>query len=433
MSPERARKFWRMSLGIILFVLLLALSSCSSKDKEIVLEYWTHEDMARNELEDRLIAEFVENNPGIKINRILFSSSELLSLLPKSFDAGKAPDVFTLQQDYIQALLASDKLSEVFLESFGYDSLSSLEDIFLSDAFDGVRKNGTIYGIPMEYTNWCLYVNKGIFRRAGLDPEKDIPRTWEDIVRISSALVERDDGILTTRGFDFRYPYYLTFFIPMVNQLGGDIVDEEGRLAVVNEDAWEKAFSFLSQWGPMESNLGSPTYINARSIFNKGEIAMMLSGLYQEERLENENPDLYFSSDWAVVPFPVFEGGLDVPCAKYCHYWCVNGDIDKKKQEAAWSFVAFLSEHAEEYLTKVKLILPKREIFENLSKYDIPFLDVFASDLEKASFIYSGPKVHEVSNILESLIREVMLSGLESEKAVIRLRVSLAELRRDIE
>ncbi len=38
---------------------------------------------------------------------------------------------------------------------------------------------------------------------------------------ISEKLVLRDGEIITRRGFDFRYPYYLISMIPMVEQLGG--------------------------------------------------------------------------------------------------------------------------------------------------------------------------------------------------------------------
>ncbi len=416
-------------IGLGLFAYFCLFSSTATGEGDIiVVDYWTHEDAARSELEDRLISEFEAQNPNIRINRQILSSSEILNIIPTSFEAGKAPDLFTLQQDYLSQLLYRGYLAPVDLTALGYEDKTSLEADYLDGALSSMEKDDEIHGIPMELTNWCLYINKRLFKESGLDADKDYPRTWEDIVSVCEKLVKREDGIITTRGFDFRYPQYLTFFVSMVEQLGGAITDSTGTLSVVNEEAWERAFAFMQAWGPNGRNLGSPTYKNARSIFNQENIAMMLSGLYQEERIERENPEFYYSDDWLIVPFPTFEGGKDIACSKYCHYWCVNSDSDKEKQVAAWKFAGFLSSHANDYLEEVRLLLPKKSVIYDLTTTDIPYIEVFISDLGKSGYVYSGPDTIKISDILENLMKEVMLSALEPQKAVIRLKVSLAEL-----
>lgn len=138
-----------------------------------------------------------------------------------------------------------------------------------------------------------MFINKKYFREVGLDPEKDYPRTWEDMVRISEKLVIREGQILKRRGFDFRYPYYLTFLLPMVEQLGGSLFSEDGKSAIMNDEAWLKVLRFFKEWGPNGKNLGSPTYPAARKEFNRDNntVAMCLSGLYQILRIKAENPE----------------------------------------------------------------------------------------------------------------------------------------------
>ena len=53
----------------------------------------------------------------------------------------------------------------------------------------------------------------------------------------------------------------------MVEQLGGSLIGPDGSY-IWNTEAWEKALSFMSQWGPLGNNYGSPTLKNARSLFN---------------------------------------------------------------------------------------------------------------------------------------------------------------------
>jgi multiple sugar transport system substrate-binding protein len=142
--------------------------------------------------------------------------------------------------------------------------------ILISREYSMGHSRNDIYGLPLEYTNWCLYLNKNAFSAIGLDAEKDYPRTWEDVVSLSRKMVVRDGAVLKKRGFDFRYPYYLNFLVPMVEQLGGALVSADGKTAVVGEDAWISVLSFMQAWGPGGVNLGSPTYKNARSSFAGG-------------------------------------------------------------------------------------------------------------------------------------------------------------------
>lgn len=437
-NPERVDMKRSVLLALIILALIIGLGfslyfcfTRSIPEEQIIqIDYLTHEDPARNILEEKLIAEFESLHPNIRINRQVMSSSDVLNIVPVSFEAGKSPDIFTLQQDYLSTILQNGYLAPVDLDALGYSSYAELEDDYIPGSLDGVRIGMDIYGLPMELTNWCLYINKRLFREAGLDPDKDYPRTWEEMVEICTRLVEREDGIITKRGFDFRYPYYLTFFIPMVEQLGGTIATNRNGIEIINEEAWVKAFSFMQQWGPQGLNLGSPTYINARSIFNRGDIPMMLSGLYQEARLKVENPEFYESDDWAVVPFPRFEGGQNISSSKYCIYWCVSDALGEDEKKAAWSFIGFLSSHELEYLSNVRLILPKKSVINELGKNnDIPYLDVFISGLYNSSYVYSEKESIAIGEIIEKLMKEVMLSGLDPQKAVIRLRISLDELR----
>lgn len=435
MSQERVdmKKITFLSIGLAIALMLIGaifvyIKFNSFVDEDlgtISIEYWTYLDPARNELEAELIQEFERKNPEVKVNMIIYSSAELIHILPNALSAGRGPDVFNIQQDYISSILEKGYINAINCEALGYSSFLEVQDDYIEGALSGVMKYGVVYGIPMEFTNWCLYINKEKFREAGLDPETDYPKSWEDVVEISEKLVVREDGILVERGFDFRYPQYLTFFVPMVQQLGGSIYNADGNLELTNEEAWIKAFTFMQEWGPLHKNLGSPTYINARKSFLNDEAAMMLSGLYHIQWMEFLYPELYEKDDWMIVPFPVFEGGKEVAAAKYCHYWCVNRESSDEKKDGAWSFIGYLSDNAESYLTRAYKVSPQKSIVENLESYGIPYSSVFIEELDNSEFVYSGPSAIEIKNTIETLIKEVMLLGLDPEKAVIRLEIAI--------
>ena len=416
----------RAKILISLFILIL-LSSCGEKDVSIKLEYWTHEDQVRQQLEERLISEFEQENPGIDVVRVEYESSELLDIIKNAFQAGSGPDLFNLPSEEISTLLGSGFLDEIDIEAIGYESEVDLFSEYISGAFDTVSTEEAVFGLPLECTNWCLYVNKRLLDEAGIDPYS--LHTWEDIAEASEHLAVRDNGILERRGFDFRYPYYLSFFIPMVRQLGGDIISPDGKVAVYNEAAWENALSFMMEWGPYGRNLGSPTYINARNLFNSEEIAMCLSGLYQESRMATQNNAFFTSDDWMVLPFPVFDEAVNEEAAGYYyHYFMVNANSPDDTRKAAWKLAAYFSEHAEEYLDEIGLIMPLQRIFESEVLHNKPFADVFLSDFSRSHQIYHGPNASELQDLIGEAVESVMLSSVQPEKAVQAMKSSIEEL-----
>ena len=397
----------------MLIAVLSLLISCQKPDKEVVVEYWTHADEKREALETRLIAEFEKEYPHITVERRVLASAELLDAIPSSLEAGEGPVLFNLSSEEISVLLSEGALAPVDDEILD-------TSLYIDGVFDPVTVDGRIYGIPREYTNWCLFVNKEALDEAGLG----YPETWEDIVRIAEALTVHDGSVIENRVFDFRYPYYLSFFVPMVEQLGGSLVGPDGSF-IYGDDAWVKALSFMQEWGPLGKNLGSPTLVNARTLFNSEECIMCLSGLYQEERIKDQNPGFYDSDRWMVLPFPVFEGGKDVSAAYYMHYFLVNANRSREEQEAGWLLTSYLVDHADEFLVEVGLVMPLRSIIEGEGVAQKPYGDVFLGDLQRSHAVYSGEYASQIQTLIGEAIEGVMLRGLTPEKAVASLRVSV--------
>lgn len=425
----------KKNLFVLCAVCAVLLFSACSQQKEkgvITLNYWTHEDPARTELETKLIAQFEQDNPNIKVVRTTQGAAKLIELVQTAFAANQGPDIFNLSIEDEYSYIANGRVAPVNAKAAGYKDMKSIHDSYLPEILNSVTKDGKVYGLPLEITNWCIYINKKIFRSAGLDPEKDYPKTWEDMVRVSEKLVIREGDILVRRGFDFRYPYYLVAFVPMVEQLGGKLISDDGKTAIIGDEAWIKFLTFMQQWGPAGKNLGSPTYKNARNLFNKdnNDIAMATTGLYQQGRIRKDNPDFFNSNEWMVVPFPVFEGAVkDVAACYYGHFLMVNNDISKAKQEAAWKLIGFLLEHGEDYLREGgNIIQPTKALLASKTLKDMPYSDVFINDMNKAHMVYYGANSAELQTAIRSAVESVMLSGVSPEKALATLKATAQEI-----
>jgi multiple sugar transport system substrate-binding protein len=414
---------------IFLFVLLLSVTVNAAANMEIT--FWTHEDPNRTEIEDRYIAEFEQANPGVTIKRVTSGSGKIQELVLTAFAANQGPDIFNMSIEDEYAYIVNERLSAVDFEAAGYPSLQAVYDAYVPGVLDPVTYKGKLYGLPLELTNWCIFINKKVFRDVGLDAEKDYPKTWEEMVKVSDKIVIREGEILKRRGFDFRYPYYLVAFVPMVEQLGGKLISDDGKTAIVNDEAWLKFLKFMQEWGPSGRNLGSPTYTNARTLFNKdnNDIAMCTTGLYQEGRIRADNPDFYNSGEWMVVPFPVFKDAVkDVPSAYYGHYYMVNGQKPKENQQMAWKFVAYMLSHPEEYLTKVNIVQPTVELMNSEIYKSMPYSDVFTNDMAKAHVVYYGENSAEIQALIREAVESVMLAGISPEDALKTLKRKVQEV-----
>jgi len=414
---------------IFLFVLLLSVTVNAAANMEIT--FWTHEDPNRTEIEDRYIAEFEQTNPGVTIKRVTSGSGKIQELVLTAFAANQGPDIFNMSIEDEYAYIVNERLAAVDFEAAGYPSLQAVYDAYVLGVLDPVTYKGKLYGLPLELTNWCIFINKKVFRDAGLDAEKDYPKTWEEMVEVSDKIAIREGEILKRRGFDFRYPYYLVAFVPMVEQLGGKLISDDGKTAIVNDEAWLKFLKFMQEWGPSGRNLGSPTYTNARTLFNKdnNDIAMCTTGLYQEGRIRADNLDFYNSGEWMVVPFPVFKDAVkDVPCAYYGHYYMVNGQKPKENQQMAWKFVAYMLSHPEEYLTKVNIVQPTVELMNSETYKSMPYSDVFTNDMAKAHVVYYGENSAEIQALIREAVESVMLAGVSPEDALKTLKRKVQEV-----
>ena len=421
-------------VSFVVPAVLFAAGGGQQPSGPINLSFWTHEDPNRARIEERYMREFEAANPNVKIERTLQASTKLIELIQTAFAANQGPDFFNLSIEDEYPYIANGRVAPVNFQAAGYRDKNDLINTYEAGFLDPVTVGNNIYGLPLELTNWCIYINKKVFRSAGLDPERDYPKTWEEMVTVSEKLVIRNGDILTRRGFDFRYPCYLVAFVPMVEQLGGQLVSDDGKTAIVGDQAWLAFLRYMKEWGPSGRNLGSPTYTAARSLFNRdnNDIAMATTGLYQQGRIKADNPGFFDSKEWMVIPYPKFANAVkDVAGCYYGHYYMVNAQGTKANQEASWKLVGYMLSHAEEYLNEVSLIQPTKALFNSASYKNMPYSDVFTKDMQRGHIVYYGANSAALQTLIRAAVESVMLAGETPERALAILKEAAQELLDD--
>jgi multiple sugar transport system substrate-binding protein len=397
------------------------------KGKNLEITLWTHEDANRAIIEKKYIEEFKAANPSLTIVYSTFPSGRISETVATAFAANQGPDIFNLAITSAYSYIGNGRVAPVDYKALGLKDAGDLEDRYLAGMLKPVTQDGDIYGLPLEITNMALYLNKKIFREVGLDPEKDYPKTWEDVLALSEKMVKRNGQIITRRGFDFRYDGRLTTMIPMVEQLGGELISKDGKTAIVGDEAWLKVLQFFKDMGPGGKNLASPTYTAARTQFDldKNEIAMSLSGLYQEARMKTANPAFHASNEWMIVSLPQWKDAKRRVTAHYSgHYYMVNAQSSKLEQLAAWSLVNYMLSHGEEYLSKVAIVQPTKALMNSPTYRAMPYSDVFTKDFATANIAYLGKLSSKIDTMLKTAFEGVMVGGLEPRKALDNLRAA---------
>ena len=108
---------------------------------------------------------------------------------------------------------------------------------------DSYTYDGTLYGVPKDYTTVVMFYNKAIFERAGVDLPTD-EWTWDDFsdaaADISAAL--SGEGVYgAVMPYSGQSAYYNTIF-----QAGGHVISEDGTSSGYGEPEAIEGIQFIT-------------------------------------------------------------------------------------------------------------------------------------------------------------------------------------------
>jgi multiple sugar transport system substrate-binding protein len=381
----------------------------------VTLRMWMHEHPPRIAIDRKIIAEFEKANPDLKVQYEVIPVAEYGTKLLTAFAAGSGPDVFNQTSTLVTQYFNARVLAQVDYAAMGLADEAALTSQYVG-GFDGIRFQSRLYGVPTEVSNWACFANNAIWREAGLDPDKDWPKTWEAVPAVAEKLTQRDaNGVPRRRGFDFNWPIRGTFwFMPntMMHQLGASMIDEDNYKATTDTPAARKVFHYFQDWAN-KYRLGGPQYTDSRTEFLGGRLGTDCSfGIWGIPQMAAAK------IDWSVHPAPRFEGATsDNGIDAYAYYMMVNARSTPAAQKAAWKLVRFYTDHVAELFAGAGLFVPRKEVMESEGYKTNPAAPFFLAELKKARF---SPRVMGYDQVLDAVVRgrDKMLQG-EAVEAVL--------------
>jgi len=180
----------RRSLAAVTLLSLAAATLGSTAHSRVAaaaqttVTYWTHVNAPAQKVERKLISQFEAKNPNIKINYVVVDFNSLPTKLTTALAGGAGPDIFNYFRSFAPALVQRELIAPVDFKAFGVANQKAFTDRYVPSVIGGYTFGNTIYGVPHEVSNFAFWVNGAQFKAAGLDPVKDFPKTWADVVRL---------------------------------------------------------------------------------------------------------------------------------------------------------------------------------------------------------------------------------------------------------
>jgi multiple sugar transport system substrate-binding protein len=277
----------------VVAVALLCGASCARKEGGggTVVRFWQFWDIG---VIQPLVAEFERQNPGVRVEVEQLTWATGLEKIQAALASGTRPDVC--------------ELGSTWLPRFSYEGV--LEDVTPiyeaeRDSFlmwDSALWKGRVYGLPWVQGSRVLFINRELFRRAGLDPERP-PRTWAELLDASKRIGELGSGVYGFgQNIGEKYVLYKKFMAFAWGN-GGDVFDEQGQV-VVNSPAMLEALEFYLELAPFALQEKQEVL---DQYFKTGRLGMQISGAWNIKNYGLEAPGLDYGV--ALVPKPAADHG----------------------------------------------------------------------------------------------------------------------------
>ncbi|HHD92384.1 MAG TPA: extracellular solute-binding protein [Candidatus Portnoybacteria bacterium] len=317
-------------------VIFFGLRKPKTRTKKVNLIMWGIFD--NSDVWRKLIGDFENKNPDIKISYLKKDVSTYGNDLVNSMAAGDGPDIFIIPNNWV--LKYSDKIQPA---PAGMIGLKNYQDVFVDAVFnDFVSPSSKVFGVPLYMDSLVLYWNKDIFAQSKIP---NPPKTWTEFANDAQFLTKKDSrgnivqpgaAIGTAENIN-RASDILTL---LMLQKGFKIIDPSSKGTDLTPDSFEKILKFYTSFADPSSPNYTWNNLQHYSIaaFAEGRVAMMFNYNYQASLLKAKEPYLNFG----VSTFPQFQNTRK--SIYLAHY---NGLVVSKHcavPQAAWRFLIWIAQ-----------------------------------------------------------------------------------------
>ncbi len=336
--------FWRILLASMLVLPLGGLTL--AQDDVVTIEFWGGWTGPDGDIMADLVNQWNEENPGIQVNLTIQQWSPLFDAFVVSASAGESPDILAMHPQEMPQFVELGLLTPLDDVIEGLEAINP--DNYPASAWNANIYQGALYGIPLDLHMHGLYYNLDIFEEAGIEAP---PATGEELLEIGRMLTIDENGLHPgDDGFDpdnvVQYAINMhtnhhAFFQwwSLYNQLGGQLISEDGTECVMDLDKAAEAWQFLQDLVYVH-HIAPQGQTDYATDFLSGRTAMLIDGPWRMPALEAAEEESGFR--WASARYPqVFDEQYAVWGSS--HIFTLPALADPDKQDEALMFLEWLA------------------------------------------------------------------------------------------
>jgi len=336
------RTVYKITTLFIALILVAGLAACApgAASGPVTIHVLTMDQAGLKPAEiDQIAREFEAKNPDIKVSMEYLGYDNVhdkivtgMAAKPPAYDAAMIDVIWP--DEFIKAGYLLDVTSRITPEM--------KSDIFPA-AWNGVTRNGKVYGMPWLMDVKYFMYNKDLLQKAGITAP---PKTWEELV--DQAKIIKQKGLVE---FPIDWSWnqkegVVCDFTVLLYGNGGSFLDANGKPAFNNEKGVQ-VLTWMKQ--TLDDGLSNPSSISSdenavRDNFIAGNSAFAVNWLFQYSD-SNDTTKSKIPGQAAFAPMPVFKAGADAGTASSS----VDGSSSfaimatSPYPEQTWKFLTYLA------------------------------------------------------------------------------------------
>lgn len=398
----------RRALAVLAVAAMLVLAGCAGRGQEsnegdsgsgpVTLKFWNGFTGPDRPAVEELVKRFNDSQDKAKIQMEIMPWDVFFDKLLPSLSSGAGPDIAGMDTAQVPQYAVKKALKP--LDDY-YSQPGNETDKLVASAVQGATFNGTKYSVPMNFTTLLLYWNKGMFKQAGLDPEKP-PADWDQFADYAKKLTKDTNGDGKPEQYGLAIADHATIAMwPILFwQNGGGVVSEDGKQATLGDPATVEA---ANHWVDLVRNDKiAPIGLagaDADKLFQSKKAAMEIVGPWMTTGFKDAGIDFGLAMPPA-GPKETVTLGTSVG-------FTVSAKADQRKTEAAYEFFKFWnSKESQVYWSVHSGFPPNRTDISASELKENPYVAAFGAPADKSRFYLSN--VQEFQKVNETIFEPTL-------------------------
>jgi multiple sugar transport system substrate-binding protein len=357
-----------------------------------------------------LLANAYNKSHKAQVEVTIVPSANFVQKFGTATAGGSGPDVASIDLVYLPYFASTGVLEDITDEaaklpykdklSPSHQRLSTFED--------------KTYALPFTAEASVLFINKDLFKQAGLDPEKP-PTTYAEILDAAKKIRALGPD---TYGFTMAGQCggcNIFEFTPSVWASGGDVLSEDGKTATLDSPQVTDALTFyreMNDAGVMPEAAKTDSGTAQPALFQAGKVGMVVLGAFFTQTLNTDK-----KIDYGIAPIPGKTGGS----ASFAGGDNIAVTAGSKNKAAAWDFVKWATDdEAQTILAKNSIVPVRTDLVESVYASADPRNALFSQALKTGKTPYSvveNQLFNDNNGPWATMINESVFGGVDIKAA----------------